>query len=145
MIRAPKCIWTLFLIVAVGLSSVASAQVILSDDFSGTGLVDQSIWRLPFGGDGAFFGRTEVRTNLATDYPSVGNGVATLQLDTFRDDGTGASTGAFLGTGLHTKRNFARGGGLSFEVRARHSVTTPGLNGGIFLFDVNRTLSLIHI
>ncbi len=142
MNRAHKCIWLLyatFTTVVLGLVSISPAQVILSENFSGTGLVDQSTWRLPFGGDGAFFGRTEVRTDLTTGYPSVSNGVATLELETFRDDGSGASTGLFLGGELHTKRNFARGGGLSFEVRARMPNPVPGLVGGIFLFDVNRT------
>ena len=132
----------LFFCIAVGflltLSSPGSAQVLLSENFDGTGLVDQSQWRLPFGGDGAFFGRTEVKTDLTNDYPSVNGGFATLQLDTFRDDGTGMSTGAFHGAGLHTKRNFARGGGLRFEARARMSNVVPGLDAGLFLFDVQR-------
>ena len=119
-------------------SSTTRAQVLVSEDFSGTGRVDQTVWRLPFGGDGAFFGRTEVKTNLTTDYPTVSSGVATLQLDTFRDDGDGFGTGNFHGAGLHTKRNFARGGGLRFETRARLSNVVPGLDGGVFLFDVQR-------
>ena len=105
----------LFLTVVMVLPALG--QVLVSDTFDATGRVDQSVWRLPSGGDGAFFGRTEVRTNLSTDYPTMSNGVVTLELDTFRDDGMGGSTGAFLGSELQTKRNFALGGGLRFETR----------------------------
>ncbi len=126
------------LLILAWMTTLCSGQVLLFDDFSGSGRVDQSIWRLPFGGDGAFYGRTLAKTDTALDYPTVSGGVATLQLDTFLDDGTGASAGVFSGGELHSKRNFVVGGGLRFEARARLSNPVPGLVGGVFLFDVQR-------
>ena len=128
-----------FLLANLLISSPAVSQVLLNDEFNGSGLVDQEIWRLPFGGDGAFLGRTELRHDLANDYPSVVNGAVRMQLDTFRNNGAGQSTGLFLGSELQTKRNFVVAGGLSLDVRCRLVDPVGGLVGGVFLFDVSRT------
>lgn len=114
-------------------------QVLISDDFNGSGFIDQTIWRLPFGGDGSFLGRTQLRTNLATDYPVQSGGVTTLNLDTYLDDGMGGSAGVFYGHEINTKRNFARAGGLRIEGRMRMKDIPPGLVGSFFMYDVQRT------
>jgi hypothetical protein len=116
-----------------------SGQQLILDDFTGAPRVDQTIWRLPFPGPGSFLGRTQLKTNLATEYPTQVGGVARLQLDTFLSDGMGGSAGVFSGAEINTKRNFAVGGGLRFEARARLVGPPPGLVGGMFLFDVTRT------
>ncbi len=90
--------------------SVASSQLVV-DEFNGTGFIDQKNWRLAFGGPGSFLGRTQLKTNLATDYPLLsGSGTANLRLDTYLDDGMGGSAGVFSGHEINTKRNFARAG-----------------------------------
>ncbi len=119
-------------------SHLLIAQTLLVDEFDGTGLVNQSVWRLPFLDDGAFFGRTEVKTDRAIHYPTMQNGTIELQLDTFRDNGFGQSTGLFHGASLQTKRNFVVAGGLRYEVRSRLLEPIGGLDGGAFLFDVQR-------
>jgi Glycosyl hydrolases family 16 len=138
------------LIRAVGLALVAStvdsasAQVLLRDDFAGAGIVAPTVWRLPFGTEGTFVGRTQFRGNSATDMPLQGiaeplatdGKVAEIKLDTFSSIDPGNQ---FLGTDLLTKRNFARGGGLSIEARLRlKPSTSAGLVNGFFLFDVQR-------
>ena len=115
-----------------------SAQVLVDDDFDGNGLVDQQIWRLPFLGDNAFYGRTEAKTDRSIHYPLMDGGTARMQLDTFRDDGFGQSTGRFHGAELITKRNFAVAGGLRFNVRCRMIEPVGGLVGAAFMFAVQR-------
>ena len=131
--RTLMCCLALFALGAV------DAQVLVQDSFDGTGRIDQAIWRLPFGGDGSFLGRTQLKTDLSTDYPVKSGGVATLNFDTYLDDGMGASAGVFSGAEINTKRNFAVAGGLRFEARARLTSPPPGLVGAMFLFDVSRT------
>lgn len=120
-------------------SGISSSQTLLSDSFGGSGRVDQTKWRLPFGGDGSFLGRTQLKTNLATDYPIQTGGVARLRFDTYLDNGSGGSAGVFSGAEINTRRNFSVGGGLRFNARARVVNPPGGLAGGIFLFDVTRT------
>jgi hypothetical protein len=141
--------WRLSLVIAaaVFLTSVpsAEAQLLLRDDFDGSGNVDTTVWRLPFGdSEGTFVGRTQFRGNAATDIPQQGiaealavdGKVAEIKLDTYSPIDPGNQ---FLGTDLLTKRNFARAGGLTFEARMRlKPTTTGGLVGGFFLFDVTR-------
>ena len=117
------------------------AQVLIQDDFDSTGLIDQQIWRLPFLGPGAFYGRTEAKTDRAIHYPQMSGGTAVLQLDTFRNNGMGQSNGLFHGAEIQTKRNFVVAGGLKIDVRFRTVDPVPGLVGGAFLFDVGRTNS----
>ena len=126
----------------------AQGQLLLVDDFNESGFVDQTIWRLPSGGyrpvgtvrwvpsggPGSFLGRTQLRTNLTTDYPIQSGGVATLELDTYLNSGGTA----FSGHELNTKRNFARAGGLRIEARMRLRDIPPGLVGAFFLYDVQR-------
>ncbi len=125
-------------------ASFAEAQLLLRDDFIGTGNVNPTVWRLPFGSEGTFVGRTQFRGNPATDMPQEGiveplasdGKVAEIKLDTYSPIDPGNQ---FLGTDLLTKRNFARGGGLTFEARMRLKPTTVGgLVDGFFLFDVTR-------
>ena len=130
-----------FLLTSLVVTPSAHSQLLVEDEFSGAGLVDQEIWRLPFGGDAAFLGRTELRHDRANDYPSIVNGSLRMQLDTFRNNGAGQSTGLFLGSELQTKRNFVVAGGLSLDVRCRLVDPVGGLVGGVFLFDVSRTNS----
>lgn len=123
------------------LTATLSGQTLILDEFDGTGLINQKDWRLANGGPGSFFGRTQLKTNLATDYPQLsGSGFATLQIDTYLDNGMGASSGVFSGAEINTKRNFARAGGLRFESRARIVNPPPGVVGGQFLFDVTREI-----
>ncbi len=125
-------------------SLTADAQVLLRDDFDGTGNVDSTVWRLPFGSEGSFVGRTQFRGDSAVDLPQQGiaattgtdNLVAELHLDSYSviDPGN-----AFLGTDLLTKRNFGLGGGLSFEGRMRldpASDVLGGTVGGFFTYDL---------
>ncbi len=130
---------SLVVAIAIGSATAAWSQTLLVDEFNGTGLINQQNWRLAFGGDGAFFGQTQLRTDLTADYPSQVGGSAILDIDTFIDDGMGGSTGSFLGTEINTKRNFARAGGLRVEARVRLDNPPAGVVGGIFLFDVTRS------
>jgi hypothetical protein len=125
-----------------------SAQLLLRDDFNGTGNVDTTLWRLPFGGgaEGTFVGRTQFRGNSATDMPQQGvieplatdGKVMEIKLDTYSPIDPGNQ---FLGTDLLTKRDFARAGGLTFEARMRlKPTTTGGLVSGAFLYDVTRNV-----
>ncbi|MEM9186252.1 MAG: glycoside hydrolase family 16 protein [Planctomycetota bacterium] len=140
-------------------------EVILFDDFSTTDtsgdptLVDTTVWRLPFDSEGTFVGRTRFRGDSSTDVPLQGiaeplasDGLVTeIHLDTFSSVEPGA---AFLGTDLLTKRDFARGGGLSFEGRLRlkpgataggvydANASLGGTINGFFSFDVSREVSL---
>ena len=120
------------------IAQLANAQLLLRDDFEGAGPVDQAVWRLPFLDDGAFFGRTEVKTDRSIHYPVKSSGTIRLQLDTFRDNGFGQSNGLFHGASLQTKRNFIVAGGLRYLARVRLVDDQGGLDGGAFLFDVQR-------
>jgi beta-glucanase (GH16 family) len=124
----------------------AKAQLLLRDDFDsdGTGIVDPTVWRLPFGVEGTFVGRTQFRGDPAVDMPLQGvaelsaddDKVMELHLDTYSVIDPGNQ---FLGTDILTKRNFARGGGLTFEARMRLKPTTAGgLVNGFFVYDVQR-------
>jgi hypothetical protein len=133
----------LFLGTAAGVSPL-HAELLLRDDFSGSGNVNAAVWRLPFGEEGSFVGRTQFRGAPLTDMPQQGvaeplasDGMVTeLYLDTYSPVDPGNQ---FLGTDLLTKQNFARGGGLTFESRIRlKPTTTGGLVGGFFSYDVQR-------
>ena len=122
----------------------AHAQLLLSEDFAAPDNVDTTVWRLPFGTEGTFVGRTQYRGDPATDIPLQGideplatdGKVLEIDLDTYSPIDPGNQ---FLGTDLLTKRNFARAGGLVFEARLRLKPSVPGgLVGGFFVFDVPR-------
>ena len=132
------------LVAMIGMgTSSADAQLLLQDNFDTPGIVNPQVWRLPFGSEGTFVGRTQYAGDPATDMPLQGIAepsatdgfVAEINLDTFSPIDPGNQ---FLGTDLLSKRNFARGGGVSFESRLRlkPGATTPGLVGGFFTFDV---------
>ncbi len=115
--------------------------MLFRDDFANSGNVDTTMWRLPFEGEGVFVGRTQYQQ---TTIPQQGiseplasdQNVTEIYLDTYSAIDPG---NAFLGTDLLTKRNFARGGGLSFEARMRlKPATVGGLVNGFFSFDVQR-------
>ena len=130
---------TLFGLAAILATPSAQGQVLLSEDFNGTGNIDTSVFRVPFGGDGSFLGRTQLVTDPAEIAQQV-NGAAVLELNTFFDGDPG---GAFLGDEIITRRNFAVGGGLSVEYRARidGSSIPAGVGGvinGLFLFSTPR-------
>lgn len=129
-------------------STSARAQVLLVDEFDGTGIVDPAVYRLPFGTEGNFVGRTLFRGDPATDMPlqgqatvgvgSTDNNVAVLNLDTFSPVDPGNQ---FLGTDLITKRNFGRGGGLRMTTRMRVDATAAAQGGIVaapFLFAITR-------
>jgi hypothetical protein len=119
----------------------ANAQLLLRDDFNGAQSVNSRVWRLPFGGEGTFVGRTQFQqTTLPTqgiNEPLALDGKVTeIHLDTYSAADPGNQ---FLGTDLLSKRNFARGGGLTFEARMRLKPTTVGgLVNGFFAFDTQR-------
>jgi Glycosyl hydrolases family 16 len=127
------------------LISAADAQLLLRDDFDGTGNVDTTVWRLPFGdSEGTFVGRTQFRGDSATDLPQQGIAEASAEdgkvmevnLDTYSPIDPGNQ---FLGTDVLTKRNFGRAGGISYEARMRlKPTTTAGLVGSGFLYNVTR-------
>ena len=148
--KAAKLVWHLVVLVAAmtwigGMTPAANAQLLLRDDFDSTGNVDTTVWRLPFGdSEGTFVGRTQFRGDSATDIPQQGIAAAgatdgmvmEVHLDTYSPIDPGNQ---FLGTDVLTKRNFARGGGLSYEARMRlKAPTTGGLVGAGFLYDVTR-------
>ena len=124
--------------------SVANAQLLLRDDFDSTGIVDPTVWRFPVWTAGAFVGPTQFPSATSVDMPLPGVAEASaadgqvmeLHLDTYSVIDPGNQ---FLGTDILTKRNFSRGGGLSFEARMRLKPTTAGgLVNGFFLYDVQR-------
>ncbi len=125
---------------------IARGQTLLRDDFAGIGLVDTTVWRLPFEEEGREVGRTLYRNDSAIDIPLQGmfeplasdQRVMEIQLDTYFSGNPGTQ---FLGTDLLTKRNFALGGGITFEGRMRLKPPTTGdlpggLVNGLFMFDV---------
>ncbi|MBN1853995.1 MAG: glycoside hydrolase family 16 protein [Pirellulales bacterium] len=123
---------------------LALAQLLLRDDFDDFGPVDTTVWRLPFDTEGIYVGRTQFRGNSATDMPEQGivadgavdDFVAEILLDTYSPNNPGNE---FLGTDLLTKRNYARGGGLTLEARMRLvPPTSGGLVGAFFAYDVTR-------
>lgn len=145
---------------ATSVGVVAEAQL-LRDDFDGTGNVDTTVWRLPFDTEGTFVGQTQFRGDASVDMPQQGIAATTgtddlvteIHLDSYSviDPGN-----AFLGTDLLTKRDFARGGGLTFEGRLRLKPTIDigpagaptssapiegGAINGFFSFDVSRESS----
>ncbi|MEM9753821.1 MAG: glycoside hydrolase family 16 protein, partial [Planctomycetota bacterium] len=88
------------------------------------------------GGDGSFYGRTQAKTDPTLIAQQVG-GAAELVLDTFLDGS------AFHGAEFISRRQFARGGGLSVEYRAKFdsAAVADGLVNGLFLYSgVTRTL-----
>ncbi|MEM7627396.1 MAG: family 16 glycosylhydrolase [Planctomycetota bacterium] len=114
----------------------ANSQVLLSDDFNGTGNIDTATWRLPFGEEGTFLGQTQLKLDPATQLPQQVGGSAVLELDTFFPDDPG---NAFFGHEFISRQNFARGGGLRVEYRARLDPTSlpagvGGVVNGLFLF-----------
>ncbi|CAN0460380.1 unnamed protein product, partial [Ectocarpus fasciculatus] len=116
----------------------ATGQVIIRDDFNGTGNIDWEQWRIPFGGDSSFLGRTQLGTDPNVDVPQQVNGSAVLNLNTFSAVDPG---GAFLGQEFQTRGNYARGGGLAVEYSARlDPASIPagigGVVGGLFSYDV---------
>ncbi|MEM7577200.1 MAG: family 16 glycosylhydrolase [Planctomycetota bacterium] len=120
----------LLLGLTASLPLAASAQtVLLRDDFNGTGNIDTAVWRVPFGGDGASYGRTTAKTDPALIPEQVG-GAAELVLDTFFE-GT-----RFGGAEFISRRQFARGGGLSVTYRAKFdaNAVADGLVNGLFLY-----------
>jgi hypothetical protein len=140
-------LWMATLIAVQTASGTASAQLLLRDDFNGTGNVDTTVWRLPFNTEGTFVGRTQFRGNSATDMPQQGvseptaedGKVMEINLDTYSPIDPGNQ---FLGTDLLSKRDFARAGGLTFEARLRLKPTTAGgLVSGAFLYDVTRNVN----
>jgi len=143
--RRKQLAWALCAaILGVANTGTAWAQLLLRDDFDGTGNVDTTVWRLPFGSEGTFVGRTQFRGNPAVDMPQQGiaeplasdGKVMEIKLDTYSPIDPGNQ---FLGTDVLTKRNFALAGGLTFEARMRLKPTTAGgLVNGFFLFDVTR-------
>lgn len=119
----------------------AQGQLLLRDDFANSGNLDTTVWRLPFEGEGVFVGRTQFQQTTIPQQgivePAASDGKVTeIYLDTYSAIDPGNQ---FLGTDLLTKRNFARGGGLSFEARMRLKPgTVGGLVNGFFSFDVQR-------
>lgn len=130
------------LVATSGIATTASAQILLRDDFALES--DTSVWRLPFGEEGTFVGRTQFRGDALVDIPESGvnepqaldGRVLEIPLDTYSSIDPGNQ---FLGTDWITKRNFARAGGVSFSARLR---LKPGIGagvvGGFFLFDTQR-------
>lgn len=125
-----------------GSSPLKGQTLLLRDDFDDTGIVDPAVWRLPFGTEGNFVGRTQYRGNPATDMPLQGVAeplasdglVMEIDLDSFSPIDPGNQ---FLGTDILTKRNFTRAGGLTIEARMRLKPTAAGGTvGGFFLYDV---------
>lgn len=119
----------------------SNAEMLISDDFDGTGRVNTRIWRMP--DPGVVLGRTELKGTDAgyTHLPVLsGNGTALLELDTYNPSAPGAT---FWGAEMFTKRTFAVGGGLRYDVRMRVRNAAggdppAGLVGAVFAFDTTR-------
>lgn len=108
------------------LATAAHAQILFTDDFSGSSL-DTSKWSL---------GTWQLgRTQLAFS-PAVAGGVASLRHDTYNPSDPG---GTFRGTEIYTKQSFARGtAGLELEARVRTRAGTPsGLVTSFFTYTFN--------
>lgn len=98
--------------------------------------VDTTVWRLPFEGPASFLGRTQLKTDAATDIPQQDGNVMVLKLETYSSQDPG---GQFLGHENISKRNFARGEGLRFQSRLRLQENPPqGLIGSFISYDVQR-------
>ncbi|MEM8784214.1 MAG: family 16 glycosylhydrolase [Planctomycetota bacterium] len=128
--------------VSAPLLAPTSAQILIDDDFDGTGIIDWETWRIPFGGDGSFLGRTQLGTDPNTDVPEQVNGSAVLTLNTTSPVDPG---GAFFGQEFQSRASFARGGGLAVEYVARlDPASIPsgvgGVVGGLFSFDTTRSV-----
>lgn len=140
-VRFDKILKMLFvLLVCAAAPSSVLGQVVLFDDFNGSGNINWETWRLPFGGDGSFLGQTQLKLDEATEVPQQVAGSAVLELDTFFPADPG---NAFHGHEFISRQQFARGGGLSVEYRARldPSSLIPGVGGvvaGMFMFDITR-------
>ncbi|QDU71874.1 family 16 glycosylhydrolase [Mucisphaera calidilacus] len=137
-----RSLLTLTLLGCLPALAIADApQVLLDDQFNGSGNVAYEDWRLPADGPAAFYGRTQAKVDPAANTPQQENGHATLTLDTYFPDDPGE---AFHGHEMISKRVFARGGGVSFEWRSRidESTVPAGVGGivnGLFTYDVTRS------
>ena len=107
------------------MTSSASAQVLLRDDFGGASL-DEAKWTV-----GTWkLGRTQLGPK-----PTVAGGMARLKFETFDPRHAGQS---FVGTELDSKQLFAlgpgQGHGVEFEARVRVNRSAPGLVASIFTY-----------
>ena len=134
-------------------SGQASAEVLLSDDFSGSAgdYINSSLWRVPPGGPGAFYGLTAVQTSL-DDLPTTDGDAAVLELHTYTSGNSpGNPNNRVAGAEFQSRSSYAIGGGLIWEATARlgssrdggtgsggEPISAPpsGFVGGAFLYDV---------
>ena len=101
---------------------------LLFDDFNG-GAIDSGQWHYPTG-PASYYGRTQIRAA----FPTVSDGVAHLQLDTYNP--TARIPGdSFFGSEIISNREFARGDELIVEFSGRLTSPAAGLVGGGFLYD----------
>ena len=133
--------------IAAGLSSVATATPLFSDEFDGVSL-DGSKWHLPaWTPDGAtFLGRTQLRVSqtVPLPLPTVANGVVRLALSTYNP--TAPVPGdSFYGSEIISNPAFSIGNGIVIEVRARLVSPIPGgIVGGIFGYNAPTTAGGPH-
>jgi hypothetical protein len=118
------------LALALFFAVAADAEVLLRDDFDGSGL-DATKWSVPTG-PGSFFGRTQIRPPSVP--LTVAGGVIRLQLDTYNPSAL-VPGDSFFGSEIDTLETFAVEGGLDFEARVRLVSPLPaGLVGALFSF-----------
>ena len=84
--------------------SLGSAATRLYDDFNGN-VVSADIWHIPTWvspSDGTFLGRTQMRCAQNSGLPSIANGKAVIQLQTYNPTGF-----SFYGTDLISDKSFS--------------------------------------
>jgi len=112
-------------VLLAGVSSMASAQVLLFDDFN-SGALDSQVWNEA----SWHLGRTQFGNPVSfgqegtTDYLS-------MSLDSYNPNEPGVS---LLGAEIYSLQSFSVDTGLEFEARVRSSVVDSGLVSSIFAY-----------
>ena len=105
--------------------------ILLSDDFSGDGQINQNKWHFnkykDDGSDGSFYGRTQQRQELAKQ----SNGAMHLKLETYNPTGN-PNDPTFFGSETISDRLFSlKDGPIAFEARVRYAQPQAGIMGEI--------------
>ena len=115
---------------------------LLSENFTKSSM-DKKIWRIPTwlsSNDGTYLGRTQIRCSQNAKLPTVKNGNARIQLDTYNPTGF-----SFYGTELISKQSISVGQGVLVTVVAKADTPFPrGVVGGIFLYALDENSDTIH-
>lgn len=135
-LKLSKSLMMLIIISFVCVVKSATAQytkTIFSDDFNGSSM-NNTLWHIPtWTGptDGTYVGRTQFRCAQNAKLPTVSNGNAIINLETYNPTGF-----SLYGTDLISNRTFSRGAGLIFTIKAKmQAPIAGGIVGGIFTYE----------